>query len=225
MKLIYIIFPLLFLSCTPSEKGIELEVLTKRLNAAELGINDYNLEYIKAEELAIEQSRTVVAYKLTNHTDKTYYFNVDGYQDDEGWRDIKLDKASLIIYDEKGNKVVSKRSEPSLSYDKNYTFTKYMGYSGKRNMHSKNFILHSGETLYFEWYVVLPFGSLFEGVDYWVVLNKQQQYFGQVVVGSAPNNKTISRTDLKTIARNHYEIFDGVVKSKNNIPVVINKID
>lgn len=225
MRLICIIFPLLFISCTSSEKGIELEVLTKHLNAAEVGIKDYSAEYIKAEELAIEQSRTVVIYKLTNYTDKTYYFNVDGYQGDESWRDIKLDKASLIICNEKGDKVVSKRSEPSLSYDKNYIFTEYMGYSDKRNMHSKNFILHSGETLYFEWYVILPFGSLFEGVDYWVVLNNQQKYFGQVSIGSTLNKKTISRTDLKTIQENHYEIYNGVVKSTNTIPVVINKVD
>lgn len=222
MRLILIIFPLFFLSCTSSEKDVELEVLTKHLNAARVQIEDYDFEYIKEGELAIKQSRTVVTYKLTNHTDKTYYFNVDGYQDDEGWRDIKLDKASLIIYDEKNNRVISKRSEPSLVYDKNYFFTEYMGYSGKKKLHSKNFILHANETLYLEWYVVLPFGSLFEGIDYWVVLNNQQKYFGQVLIGSTLNKKTISRADLKTIQENHYEIYNGIIKSKNKIPVIIN---
>jgi hypothetical protein len=225
MRLIFIIFSLFFLFCTSSEKGVELEVLTKHLNAADVELKDYGMEYIKDVELAIKQSRTVVTYKLTNHTNKTYYFNVDGYQDDEGWRDIKLDKASLIICDEKGKKVVSKRNEPSLVYDANYIFSEYLEYSHVKKKHSKNFFLHPAETLYFEWYVVLPFGNLSEGVNYCVVLDKQQKYSGQVLIGSTLNKKTISRTDLKTIEENHYQIFDGVVTSNNTVPIVINQID
>jgi len=212
---------LVLFSCN-SGKTIEVETISNHINALNVKQSNYGPEYIKYDALAIEDSRTLLTYKITNYTDKTYYFNVEGYQKLAAKPEyIQINNALLVITDKNGMPVVPKVSCPSISYDPAWLYSQYLGYKYPLDYKKNNFIIFPNQSLYFEWFVVLPFGNLLEGVNYSVILDEQKKYFAQILIGSTSNRKYISRTDLRTIEENNYEIFDGILTSKNKIPVII----
>ena len=91
-------------------------------------------------------------------------------------------------------------------------------------MHSNNnnFIIHAHEALYFEWFIVLPFGNMLEDINYSVKLDSTKKYYAEILMHSDTIHykKAISRTDLKTIQENGYKIFNGTIRSKNRIPII-----
>jgi len=89
----------------------------------------------------------------------------------------------------------------------------------------KNFVIHPNETLYFESYIILPFGDMLSNHNYEVLLDNRKKYSAVFSIhsDSTYHKKILSRTDLRTIKENGYEVFNGVVTSENEIPIIIRK--
>lgn len=225
MRTFYLFFLLTLFSCS-SQKSLEIEVTTEYINSLNVSVSEYGSQYIKMDTLAVENSRTRLTFKITNYSNKTYYFNVLGYQeslDGKLMRDkIKINNALLSIYDKHGKPVMARASQPSLDFDSDMLYSRYLNYDHHIDLQNKNFIIHPDETLYFEWFVVLPFGNLLEDTNYSVILDEHKEYFAKILIGSTSNLEYISRTDLETIKENKYEIFDGIITSKNRVPIRIN---
>lgn len=222
MKIFYLACVFILFSCG-KEKTIEVEVLTKQINAFNLKQSEYGPQYIKGDALAVEKSRTLLTYKITNHTNEVYYFNVEGYQKNNMAQEgIRVNNAALVIYDKNRKPIVPRIGHPTLNYSEDWLYSQYLNYSYEFAYKENNFVIHPDETLYFEWFVVLPFGNLLENANYSIVLNDKEKYVAKILMGSTANPKYISRTDLQTIKENHYKIYDGVITSKNTTPVVIN---
>ena len=70
-------------------------------------------------------------------------------------------------------------------------------------------------------FIILPFAKLKETINYQVVLDSNKKYFAEILLSSDSTNykKFISRTDLQTIKANGYEVYHGIIKSKNKIPI------
>lgn len=138
---------------------------------------------------------------------------------------LKINSGYIDIYDNKGNYQKPRVSLPSvIGLSTEELYKKSLDYNDMRVYleNGKNFIIHPNETLYFEWFVVLPFGHLLEEANYMVNLDPKQKYYAEILVhsDSAKYKECISRTDLKTIEHNGYEVFNGTIRSKNKIPVV-----
>lgn len=222
MKKISFVFFILIAGCG-SQDNLELEIVTKSLNCKDVGLSQCP-KYMKMDTLAVKDSRTVVTYKLTNNTKKTYYFNLDDYDEYLHYSFINLNNACLAIYDSNGNYQKPHVSSPSGGFDRGQIHSEYLGYQYRGRLHAtnSNFIIHPNETLYFEWFVVLPFGNLSEDLNYSVVLNPKKKYYANILVHSDTTNYklSLSRTDLKTIEDNGYEIYRGTITSKNKIPII-----
>lgn len=222
--MIYLSVLLVGCSC---EKEIELEILTKEINCLDIEASEFT-EYLKLDGLAPNGARTVIQYKITNNGNKTYYFNIDNYKNNLKYSHIMIDRAFLSI-EYNGESQSPKLRQPSSEMSADDFYLKYLNYndylSYKRGVgKSKNFILHPKETLYFEWFVILPYGNVLETTNYTIDLNSSKEYSASVFIHSDTINykKILSRTDLKTIEDNGYEIYNGTIKSKNRIPIVFN---
>lgn len=225
MKSSLIFLFIVLAGCSP-QNSLELEVLTKEVNCKNVKLENYS-NYMKMDTAAVEESRTILVYKLTNNSNKTYYFNLEDHNDDFRYKYIKIDKAFVAIYDSYGEYQKPHTASPSAGFEEKDLYAEYLNYNYRGRLHdtNQNFIIHPHETLYFEWFIVLPFGNLLEDVNYSLVLDSKKKYYAEVLMHSDTANykKSISRTDLKTIQDNGYEIFNGTIKSKNKIPVVFSK--
>lgn len=222
MKIVYVFILILFAGCS-SQNNLELDILTKVVNCKDLKLDSYP-KYMKMDTIAVPESRTILVYKLTNNSNKTYYFNLDDYNDDFRYKFIAINKAHLAIYDSSGNYQKPRTALPSGGFEENRLYSEYLSYNyrGKLHDNNQNFIIHPHETLYFEWFIVLPFGNILEDINYSVVLDSNKKYYAEVLINSDSTGykKSISRTDLKTIEDNGYEIFNGTIRSKNKIPII-----
>ncbi|KOS06965.1 hypothetical protein AM493_13685 [Flavobacterium akiainvivens] len=220
MKYLTLLFAIVLFGCK-NTGTLELEILTKQVNALNVSpdkYKEYRLEYTSAPKGA----QTVITYKLTNNSDTTYYFNLNNFNSRFEKDYIKMDRAFVGIKDNKGELVKPKGREATWGVD---FVANYLGYSHYEQYDKKNFIIHPGETLYFEWFIILPFGNIIEHTNYQVVLDSKEKYYAEIELdsdGTDYQNK-ISRTDLKTIRDNGYTVFNGTITSKNKIPVVFNK--
>ena len=222
MKNLFILFAIFIVGCS-HQNNLELEVLTKKINCKDVPLSDYP-NYIKMDTVAVEESRTILVYKLTNNSNKTYYFNLDDHDDDFKYKFIKIKEGHIAIYDSNGKYQKPHLSSPSGGNEERMLYIEYLNnsFNGLTHSNSNNFIIHPGETLYFEWFIVLPFGNLLEGTNYSVVLDSKKKYHAEVMIHSDSTGykKSISRADLKTIQDNGYEVFNGTIKSKNKIPII-----
>jgi len=153
-----------------------------------------------------------------------YNRNLDDCEGDFKYRYIKINAGHVAIYDSNGKYQKPHTSSPSGGDSQKMLYLKYLNYNycGLSHDNSQNFIIHPHETLYFEWFIVLPFGNVLEDINYSVVLDSKKKYYAEVLMHSDSTNykNSVSRADLKTIQDNGYEIFDGTIKSKNRIPIV-----
>lgn len=226
MKYIFILMTVFIIGCKSENKNnpFKLEIITKELKYKKVAINEYQ-KYIVANGVPPHEATTVITYKLKNTSNKTYYFNITDIDNQFNNEHIKIGKAYIDIYDDESKYLKPKISHPSIGETPTAWFVKEsLGYSGKR-VHvnnSDNFIIHPNETLYFEFFVVLPFGHLLEDNNYWLELNPEKKYSAAIVMrsDSTKYKEIISRTDLRTIKENGYEVFNGIIKSKNKIPLV-----
>ncbi len=210
------------LGCS-TQNNLELEIITKEINCKDVKFQDYP-QYMKMDTVAIEESRTLLMYKLTNNTNKTYYFNLDDFDDDFKYKFIKIKEGHISIYDDNGTYQKPRISSPSDENKSEMLYIEYLNKSDNSLEHdnSNNFFIHPGESLYFEWFIVLPFGNLLEDINYSVVLDSKKKYFAEIMMHSDSTGykNSISRADLKTIQENKYEVFNGTIKSKNKIPII-----
>lgn len=225
MKYTYIILLCLLLGCQKKEQkeSLELEILTKELNSLNYKSAEYNN---KLNTNTIDkEAKTIVTYKLTNNSDKGYYFDLNPAIKTVDLKSIPIDRGFLSIFNNNGNRPKVFRSSSLVGNRDSINMIKFelLNYNTRYyNLRSpKNFIIHPHETLFFEWFVVLPYGTRLEDNNYGIALRNDEKYFATISIhsDSTYSKKTLSRTDLKTIKENGYEIFTGVVTSKNKIAV------
>lgn len=225
LKILIVVFTtLLFCSCNRTENGeIELELLTKQINCAIVEPINY-IKYVRGDSVAIEESRTTLEYKIKNNSSKTYYFNITPPEPENKY--IKVDRAFLSLIDENDKYSTVKVREPSRDVAPGSVLLDYLNYNRNYQNSDRNFIIHPGETLYFEWFVTLPFGNFIEDATYSVILDKDKKHFAELVISSdtAIYKNKIPRNDMKTIKDNGYEIFTGILRSKNKVPVTFNHV-
>lgn len=221
MKYVLISFLILCAACTRKPAGLELEIITKAVNSLKIKKDDLTTYY---EKDINPKAKTIVVYKLTNNTDKTYYFNLDGYNKDLSRNVIRMDRA-FVRFTDANNQVIRTFGSyptfgPNAKLPNNLMILNLLNYNEISMF--KNFIIHPNETLYFEWLLVLPYGNKYEFMSYCIKdFNPQKQYFAELLLSSNGVNykSQISRTDLQTIKKNGYEVYNGVIKSKNKIPI------
>lgn len=221
MKYLLITIFILFTSCG-EKTDFELEIVSKQINSLNIKPEDF-YDYYK-EKIINSKAKTIVTYKLTNNTESTYYFNLDGNNKNLE-TNLRIDRAYLIITDLNQKQIKSYSSSPSLGSESTFPndlmILKELNYNPMKLF--KNFIIHSHETLYFEWVLVLPYGNIYEYNNYWIKdLDAQKKYFAEITLSSNGVNykKQISRTDLQTVQDNGYKVYNGIIKSKNKVPII-----
>lgn len=224
MKYLHIFFLLFLTGCNNDNDNLDLEIISKKLNYIVVEPNEY-YNYM-TNSIKLKKSKTIIVYKLTNNSDKSYYFNLDSYNENLEENAVKISRSFVSIIDNSNNKVKVYNSSPTGNTfsQNNYKKMILLDYHNHSLISNNNFIIHPKETLYFEWFIILPYGNFLEEHNYQVNLDKNQKYFAELLLYSDGVNykKQISRTDLKTIEENGYEVYNGVIKSKNKIPIVFN---
>lgn len=224
-KLMIIILCSTFISCEQNEKAeLELSLISTEVNCLKVNPADY-WKFINATESAPQNSRTILKYKFENHSDKAYYFNIDSYNNEFENSNIKVDKTFLLVTDLNGNLVNAKGRELTSESLSDILISEYLTHKSL-NIPSKNFIIHPKEVLYFEWFTIMPFGNIVESTNYQIKLDYDKQYFAEIVLSSDSTNyrNIISKSDLKTIDKNHYNVFHGKIKSINKVPIVFKDV-
>lgn len=224
------LFPICFLfifsSCTKGQ-DIQLEIVSNEINSLVVAPEDYGDIMGSEDSLRskkFSQAKTVVEYKLTNNSSKTYFFNIEAIQNNLIDKNcINFDKSYLIIFDKNEKEVKVKKSFGSQGETSTDELKfELLNYDFKYYHKNRNFIIHPNETLYFEWFIVLPFGTIIEQPVSFVNLDPNKKYEVELQMTSYNSNeaqKYLSRTELETIKTNGYEIFNGTITSKNRIPI------
>lgn len=212
------------------ESGLELGIINKSISS--LVPNNKDTYDNMIDSLVIDKSKTIITYKLTNHDSKTYFFNLNYlgklYSNLDG---IMLNKATIYFYKNNGNKKLNVQfGHPNFDFksnclisEKNNQVAKMLNYSingnEKSSLESSNFVIHPNETLYFEWFLNLPYGNIIQNA--YVKFDKKNKYSAEIEMfsDSVDYKKTLSRPILKVIEKNRYEVYHGIIKSKNRVPV------
>jgi hypothetical protein len=205
---------------------LELEVLNSEIVSLDTDSNHTS----DRDEKYLKKSRTILTYKLTNNTDKTYCFIplrassltvpiqflptwnggifFTGTKNDTIPINYKLGPGSSC-------QVETLRILNNVSTNLDY---KIRG-DEKDQIDRERFFIHPNEVLFFEYAINLPLGSEYSnGVDF-----EKDKYRAQIFIHSDSTNykSKLSRTDLQTIKTNNYQIFNGIIYSKNRVPVKI----
>lgn len=221
MKNIVICILILLTACNKKD-DLELEIITKKINSLNVKADDfykyYNSNFIN------EKAKTIVVYKLTNNTNKTYYFNLDAYNSNLENKCIRMDRAYIRFTDSNNKIIQTYGSSPIYTsggiLPNELKILKELGYNYTKKYN--NFIIHPNEVLYFEFLIVLPYGNKYEINSYWVKnFDAHKEYFAELLLNSDGVNykNNISRVDLKTIQDNRYEVYNGILKSKNKVAI------
>ncbi|MDV6169237.1 hypothetical protein R1T16_12450 [Flavobacterium sp. DG1-102-2] len=114
---------------------------------------------------------------------------------------IPIDKASVAFLDNNGINVNVKgrATENNCTYVMNQYFDNNLNpYQSKNSI-----IIHAHETLYFEWFLVLPFGTFAEDIRYYIDLDKTKSYYSEFYIYSDGHDyaNKISKPDLQTIKK------------------------
>ncbi|PIF33470.1 hypothetical protein CLU81_4084 [Flavobacterium sp. 9] len=230
---IFIIVLCLFILGCEKKDGLELEIINKSILS--LIPDTKNLYNNMDDSLTNYKSKTIIVFKLTNYDSKSYFFNLNYfgklYSNLDG---LTINQATIYFYKEERNKeekVKVRYGHPNFNFkpnsiasDKNARVLKMLNYSSTTtnenlNFNNSSFIIHSNETLYFEGFVNLPYGDPIQNAH--VDFDKNTKYSAEITMFSDSTNykKMLSRPILKTIQKNGYEVYHGVIKSKNRVPV------
>jgi hypothetical protein len=226
MKYSFVLFFYFFLtSCINKKNDLELIILNEEIISC-----DYNEKY--NEDTNASNSINIIKYKLVNNSNTTYYFN-------KNYREVYkmsnylvglLDDQNTVFIDENSNtaKPTFSCKYPTDSMNIYTSFhdkfeeqkAKSLGYKSGKLPLNNNFTIHPGETLYFEYFINLS-NDKFGNNESRITFNKEKRYMMKVQIYSdSKNNKnTISFSDLKTIETNNYKIFNGIISSKNEVPL------
>ena len=208
-----------FLCCKKSDNvhnGLELEILTKELN--------YNQNI---------NTKTKLTYKLTNYTDKKYYFNENLQSNVLGKLNkfVSLNNSCLFIQNPENDtiKVTNNFPDYSLEYGQFLNELtkpiKELGYhqiKAENILFNKNFVIHPNETLYFEDFVYLPYGK-YDDLYKFDSINEKSYATIFIFSDTTDIRKTNSVPTMQNIKENNYTVFHGIIKSKNKIPIKILK--
>lgn len=216
MKKLIILTIWILYSCSNKNNSVELEIVSNKILSSKIETN---------------RVKNIIEYRIINNTDKTYYFNAYSVSK-LTWKIKGIQPSNVFIQflDKKGNYVESGQKEylpteeysiyEKIKYEIENKETKELNYSipsqYKKFQDKNNFVLHKGESKYFE---IL---SYFPNSDYsFVNLNPNNEYtIGLLIYSDSTNYKKIlSRTTLKTIKDNGYEVYHGIIKSNNKIPI------
>jgi len=215
----------IFSSCSESQ-DLELEIVTNKINS--LVINPEKYGDVMASEdslysIRFKKAKTIVMYKLKNNSSKTYFFNIGAFEKElTNKNGIILNNAFVTIYDAKNNNIKVKKSFPSRFANSDELKYYLLNYDSRFYHKSKNFIIHPNEIIYFEWFIVLPFGCMIEEPVSMVNFNPNEKYNVELSITSLNNpvaQKYLSRSEIEMIKKNGYEIFNGTIKSKNRVPI------
>lgn len=227
MKKIFILSFLILSSCSKKE-DLELEIINKNINCLDIKKDDIkSLRDHDKKECINKNAKTIVVYRLRNNSNKTYYFNLNRNNNKFQKNLFKLDRAYVKFTDEDNNEI--KIRNTYVSYDSSfnlitkevhdYIVSKELNYNYIQENH--NFTIRPNEIIYFEYFIVLPYGNYMEDNANWIEVDSNKKYFSEILLNSDSTNykKYISRTDLQTIKENGYEVYHGTLKSKNKIPI------
>lgn len=230
MKKIYLVLFIYYLCicCTP-KRGVEIEMINDTINSLHLDSNKTNT--FISDSLYRKKGKNIIRYKITNHDSKIYYFNLkmNSYFS-KNIIGIGINKGFINFFDKHNVNVKTIGFLPSKFTECKDSFWEYQNkileelsyeMSGieKYYYETANFVIHPNETLYFEDYVYLPIDGItkFHNAKF----NYQNEYSAEIIIYSDSTNykKNISRGTLQTIKQNRYEVYHGILKSKNKVPV------
>lgn len=216
-------------SCT-DKKGLELEILNKSIISLKKNTKEDN---INSPNSSVEAKlKTILVYKLTNNDKKTYYFNLDFYKSKiiNKLKGLSINKCFITIYDDKGKEIQFKYGHLNPDYEVNiYSKTinkqilKLLNYPDNGNqilLEKNNFFIHPNEIIYFEWFLLLPDGNFIQNAN--IEFDYKKKYFASIEMfsDSTDYKKNLSRVVLKTIKDNKYEVYHGIIKSINEVPII-----
>lgn len=227
--LILLSLTLLIIGCN-AQSDLELEVVSKSITS--IKANNDGVYNNMLNKVVLKKSKTIIVYKLTNNSKKTYYFNND-YFDSKLCNSISglgINKAFISFFDDKGKEVILKYGHINLDYEskdlseeKNDKIAEFLNYKidGQQKfiLDNYNFVIHPDETLYFEWFLNLPYGNIIQNAG--INFDDKKDYNAEITMFSDSTNykKKLSRTVLQTIKENGYEVYHGIIKSKNKVPI------
>lgn len=227
MKQIILLLFLILISCT-KKQDLDLEIISKHINCLATKKGDIlSLRNQDDKQGINKNAKTIVVYKLTNNSNKSYYFNFNRHNNKLEKNLFKLNKAYIKFTDENNNDQQIRNTYVSYDASLNlltkevhdYLVSKELNYGFIQE--NQNFTIRPNESIYFEYFIVLPYGNYLEDNANWLEVDSNKKYFAEILLKSDSTNykKFISRTDLQTIKANGYEVYHGIIKSKNKIPI------
>lgn len=228
IKLIFIIILTLQLISCNNKKSMELTIVNDELTTIVLNGNDSISEGYK----------NILIYKLTNNSDKTYYFNLNVQSkllvnlSPFKLKYIPINNGGICFTDKKNDTLTigSRIGFNPFPFHKEFILNQEkraseFGYNinGLGIINNNNFIIHPNETLYFEELIYLPKNDKVQYNE--VNFDNKKKYCASIFLysDSTRYKNVISKADLNTIKENNYEVFNGIIKS-NQIPIrFINK--
>lgn len=240
IKKITFAFLILFFSCNDSENEILITILNDNLRAY-IPKDTLDMRILIDKNSYIEKSNNVIKYKIENKSDKTFVFFEKTYSDYYIDDIFGLKFYNVLITNEEKSKVqignaMTSPSEDFLKYNE-YNLRlenekyKNLGYLNKSEywVHknfsiSNNMItLHPNETLYFETYIRLPnaYNDITNNYDS-VIFDFSKNYFFSLYFNfnSYEDIKDyLTELQKQAIKENNYEIFEGELKSVNQVPI------
>lgn len=225
------IIVLLLTSCKKNEDkdSLTLEVLNDTLISYPFGSN--------------RDTINIINYTIANTSDQIYYFK-QGVGDDLLMKKIYKNGMYISIFELANNKEVSYSEK--LAYEHNIKSscdscstllqsirlnndlerlkeqTKSSYYSTKDKRHY--FFIHPKEKLYFKQYVNLTDSMRYEDTRMnYAHLQKNIRYYAAFSIPSDSSNYKQDLPDdiLKTIRVNNVKFYNGILKSKNKVPVKV----
>ncbi len=220
MKFITLFLLVFTIGCS-NKSELELVIINNNLKSLNVEKNSYE-KYLISKPLNTG-GKTILKYKLKNNSSNVYYFNIDALNPKLEGNFIKMDKVFFGIKNEYDllTKVKASYATVGMYPSLKELQLEYLGYNKQFPNSNKNFVIYPNQTIYFEWFIFLPFGNLVESENYALELDRNKKYFAEIYMSSDSTNykKTISRVDLQSIKENGYKVFHGTIKSKNKIPI------
>lgn len=247
MKKIVLLLSLTILSCQ-NKSDIELTLLNKDIvciNKMDYEKRFHVKDYFE-NKIYDSLSKNLVNYKLTNNSDKKYFFVLDEdypetIENDSFMKYLNKDKLKLrskisfnlyrndSIINGCSTLLASSSNNPSLA-NESYNDSVFLSHAREKQTYStkavstlfrktlqKGFVLYPGETKYFTTLIHLPYRK--DKEEWFSFIDSKVNYASLTLINIANETKEqLSKNQAKEIKENGYTIFDGVIQS-NKVPV------
>ncbi|OCB75408.1 hypothetical protein [Flavobacterium crassostreae] len=218
----------LFIRCNKTDKKNDLELSL---------LNENIVSYSKNSD---KDSINIVKYSLKNNSNEIFFINNLTEQDLLSKTAVYKNGVNLRIYDDKNieSKYEIKRyrhqdleTEKGINFMfedfnvnesrlRNKTNLKYFGLYERNNI----FFIHPNETIFFYYTINLNKPINFDAVRQgYVSLDSNKKYYSKLSIASDSSNyKNVLPNDiLKTIEANNVKVYNGIIESKNKVPIKI----